>query len=498
MSAHAFRFAGASALALALALPASIFAVTPACAADAADTAVAAAADADAGVATTAVADGFLLAAEGPGRGSDAVAHRSDTPAAPDAPSQRWAFHVQSTFFDQYHPAFHSPYRGAESLDPGARGNETYDGTLYAGVSLWKGMELWANPELDQGFGLSNTFGVAGFPSGEAYKVGYNHLYYRLQRLFIRQTIDLDGERQVVDPDLNQLGGSHTANKIVITAGKISVPDIFDGNSYAHDPRNDFLNWSILETGSFDYAADAWGYTPGVAVEWYQGPWVLRSGFMDMSTVPNSTRYDPKYDQFQFIEELERDWSVKGRSGKVRVTAFDSRGRMASYKDAIAYAEATGGPPQLAPVRRYANRPGVSVSFEQQLTDNLGAFVRTGTNDGSKEAFEFTDINRTLAAGLSLSGAAWGRKDDVVGLAGVVNVLSRDGQRYLNDGGLGILVGDGTLPHPADEKDLEAYYKLRLTKALAVSADYQLSVDPAYNKDRGPVSIFGARLHVAM
>jgi high affinity Mn2+ porin len=482
--------AGASAAALAL-CAASVFAGAPARAADAPDAAIA----------TTAAAgaDGAIAGpADAQERGSDSVAHQSDTPAAPDTPTQVWALHAQSTATEQYHPAFASPYRGPESLDPGARGSETVDATLYAGVSLWRGMELWANPELDQGFGLSNTYGIAGFPSGEAYKVGSNHFYYRLQRLFVRQTIDLGGERQVVDPDQNQLGGSHAANKIVITAGKISVPDIFDGNSYAHDPRNDFLNWSIIETGSFDYAADAWGYTPGVAVEWYQGSWALRSGFMDMSTEPNSTRYDPKFDQFQFIEEVERDWSIKGRGGKLRVTAFDSRGRMASYKDAIAYGEASGGLPELAPVRRYANRPGLSASFEQQLTDNLGAFVRAGTNDGSKEAFEFTDINRTLAAGLSLSGASWGRKDDVVGLAGVVNVLSHDGQRYLADGGLGILVGDGVLPHPSDEKDLETYYKLSLSKALAVSADYQLSVDPGYNRDRGPVSIFGARLHVAM
>jgi high affinity Mn2+ porin len=419
-------------------------------------------------------------------------------PAAAEAPSQSWALHAQSTVVEQYHPAFRSPYRGSESLDPGARGQETVDATLYAGVSLWKGMELWANPELDQGFGLSNTLGLAGFSSGEAYKVGRNHLYYRLQRLFIRQTIDLGGERQVVDPDLNQLGGSHDANRIVITVGKISVADIFDANSYAHDPRSDFLNWSIIETGSFDYAADAWGYTPGAVVEWYQGSWVLRSAVMDMSTVPNSTRYDPKFDQLQFIEEVERDWSLRGRSGKLRVTGFVSRGRMASYKDAIAYGEATGGPPQLAPVRRYASRPGVAASFEQQLTSNLGAFVRAGWSDGRKEAFEFTDIDRTVAAGLSLAGANWGRKDDVVGLAGVVNVLSRDGERFLGAGGLGILVGDGVLPHPSAEKDLEAYYKLRLTKALALTADYQLSVDPAYNRDRGPVSIFGARLHVQM
>jgi hypothetical protein len=49
---------------------------------------------------------------------------------------------------------------------------------------------LWVNPEIDQGFGLSNTLGLAGFPSGEAYKVGADDPYMRLPRFFIRQTID--------------------------------------------------------------------------------------------------------------------------------------------------------------------------------------------------------------------------------------------------------------------------------------------------------------------
>src|SRR5260221_14580474 len=86
--------------------------------------------------------------------------------------SESWAVHGQITHLWQYHPGFRSPYRGANSLDPGSRGNETFDATLYAGARVWSGFELWINPEIDQGFGLSNTFGVAGFPSGEAYKFG--------------------------------------------------------------------------------------------------------------------------------------------------------------------------------------------------------------------------------------------------------------------------------------------------------------------------------------
>ena len=176
--------------------------------------------------------------------------------------------------------------------------------TLYAGVRLWQGAEVWFNPEIDQGFGLSGTLGVAGFPSGEAYKVGASVPYARLQRYFFRQTIDLGGEVQKVEPGPNQFTGQQTADRLVITAGKFSVVDIFDVNKYAHDPRVDFMNWSVIDTATFDYAADAWGYTYGAAVEWYKGNWTLRGGLFDLSIVPNSTQLDPQFQQFQWVGEI--------------------------------------------------------------------------------------------------------------------------------------------------------------------------------------------------
>ena len=100
-------------------------------------------------------------------------------------------FHGQTTFTWQGYPAFRSPYEGSNSLPGSGEGRETWDATLYAGVRLWQGAELWLNPEIDQGFGIGNTLGVAGFTSGEAYKVGFAYPYTRLQRAFIRQTIDL-------------------------------------------------------------------------------------------------------------------------------------------------------------------------------------------------------------------------------------------------------------------------------------------------------------------
>src|SRR5215471_1481423 len=131
--------------------------------------------------------------------------------AAEDAP-ETWAVHAQSTFVVQYHPAFKAPYSGQNSLDPGSRGNETLDATLYAGFKPWRGAEIWINPEIDQGFGLSGTLGVAGYPSGEAYKVGSAPPYFRLQRLFFRQTFNLGGGSENIEPVANQNDGTPTEN----------------------------------------------------------------------------------------------------------------------------------------------------------------------------------------------------------------------------------------------------------------------------------------------
>ena len=418
-------------------------------------------------------------------------------PARAWCADEPYALHAQATFVDQAALAFRSPYQGANSLDPRGVMRETADVTLYAGVRPWAGAELWIDPEIDQGFGLSDTLGVAGFPSGEAYKVGRRDPYLRLQRAYVRQTIDLGGEGETADPDLMTLGATHTADRLVLTVGKLSVGDIFDTNRYAHDPRGDFMNWSVIDAGSFDYAADAWGYSYGAAAEWREGPWTLRLGLFDMSRDPNGEILDDSFRQMQGEAEVERRYALFGQAGAVRITAFDSRARLGDFADAIRQAQRLGGVPDLTAVRRYRGHAGISLDLEQAAGQDLGLFFRAGMADGHQQSYEFTDIDQTVSLGAALTGRRWGRTDDVVGVAGAVNAVSHDFEAYLAAGGLGILIGDGRLPHPGPEGIVEAYYSLAAAKGLHVSFDYQRVEHPAYNRDRGPVSILGLRLHAA-
>jgi len=406
--------------------------------------------------------------------------------------SSPYAVHGQLTYTEQESDRFNAPYGGPNSLSPD-QGRETFDATLYLGRTLGTHGEAWINLEVDQGFGLDNTLGLAGFSSGEAYKVGNKTPYLRLPRAFVRETWNLGGDTAAVEASANQFATRPSQQRWVLTVGKFGVPDVFDTSRYAHDPRADFLNWTAVDAGTFDYAADAWGFTVGAALERYAGPWAVRLGLFDLSTIPNNAHLTPAGHQFQAILELEHRHTWADRDGKWLVTAYDSRGRMGLLSDALALAG--GAPPDVARVRAFRSRTGVSVLAEQALTDDLGVFARLGDASGNVEVYEFTDVDRSLSLGASIKGARWGRSADTVGLAMLQNRISSVRQAYLAAGGLGILVGDGRLPHAGPEEIVEAYYAFALGSAVTITADLQSVRNPAYNADRGPVTIGALRLH---
>ncbi len=408
-----------------------------------------------------------------------------------------YAYHGQSTFTEQFSPGFPSRFQGQQSLSSAPDGRETFDVTGYFGIRPWSGAEIWFNPEVDQGFGLGDTFGIAGFPSGEAYKAGATDPYFLIQRLFLRQTIDLGGETEKLDAGQNQLRDVETANRFVLTAGKFGITDVFDTNTYAHDPRNDFLNWSVIDNASFDYAANSWGFSYGAATELYLDRFAFRLGAFNLPNVPNGMNIDPRIlGQFQIIMELEERHALWHQPGKLKFLYWLDRGELGSYDDAIAEGLATGTAPATGNVRSYKSKDGVELNLEQQIMTDVGFFARAGVSQGSLEEDAFTDVNKSVSAGLSAQGTRWHRADDTVGAAFVVNEISHAGKNYLAAGGLGGIIGDGALPNAGPEQIFETYYDYSLRKGIALSADYQIVNHPAYNVERGPVNILALRLHV--
>jgi high affinity Mn2+ porin len=417
------------------------------------------------------------------------------------------SLHGQSTFVWQAYPSIKSPFQGTNSLPSAGNGKETFDATLFAGLRLWQGGEMWFNPEIDQGHGLADTHGVAGFPSGESYKLGADYPYARVQRYFLRQVIDLGGDSLKIDEDVNQFAESVTTNRVVLWVGKFSIVDVFDTNKYANNPKTDFLNWTLINAGTLDYAGDGWGYTYGAAAEWYQGIFTVRGGVFDLSVTPagganNAAAYglDETFSQQQYVAELEERHQLWNQPGKLKVTAFLSHGRAGSFADSLALSgpgQPFAGDPSgaLAATRVYRDRTGVSLNLEQQITETIGLFARAGWADGDIEPWDFTDVDRTVSGGFSFNGKTWGRSNDTIGLAGVLNGLAPNHRAYFAAGGLGILIGDGALPSYGLEQIVETYYSFAITDTTKVTFDYQFVGNPAYNAERGPVNVFAGRFH---
>lgn len=403
-----------------------------------------------------------------------------------------WNWHFQNTDIVQYHPGFRAAYSGPGSLHQFEEINETVSIDLYFGLRLWRGAEAHVDGLMWQGFGLSSTRGIEGFPNGEAFRLGTALPNLNLARAFVRQTFGLGGDQEAVEDDPLYLSGKRDISRVTLTVGRMSIKDIFDNNAYANDARTQFMNWALMANEAWDYPADSLGYMTGAAVELNQPAWAARYGFFQMPRVSNGVALDGRFlEAWGMAGELERRFAVSGHPGAVRFLVFLNRAHMGSYRLAI---ESPARPADIESTRAYRYKYGFGLNAEQEICANVGVFSRLGWSDGQTEGWTFADVDRTATVGVSIKGAYWGRADDTFAIAGVLNGISKVHQDFLAAGGVGILAGDGALSYDS-EKVLESYYDIALCKQAHVTLDVQFISDPAFNRDRGPVSVFGGRLH---
>ena len=411
--------------------------------------------------------------------------------------SESFSLHVQATYITQKKPAFDAAYSGPVSLDPEAAHGYSFTSTLFLGASLWKGGEAYANLEGVQGLPFSNLTGLGGLSNGELQKTSGTSLRWYRARAYVRQTIGFGGGEEKIEADKNQLAATVDKRRLVVTAGNLAVMDLFDNNKFAHDPRTDFLNWAIITSGAYDFAADSRGYSWGFAAEWFDDGWAIRAGRFAQPKESNGLPLDFRLfrhygDQVEYEKALDL---IAGREGKVRVLLFRNVAIMGRFREALDAARQTGGIPDVSAVRRLTSKYGAALNVEQQLTEDLGAFLRASGNNGEAETYAFAEIDRSLALGVVIAGKSWGRADDEIGLALVRNTLSGAHREYLAAGGHGFFVGDGRINY-SPELIGEAYYSAALIKGLWVTLNAQRIRNPAYNADRGPVSFYAARFHL--
>ena len=413
-----------------------------------------------------------------------------------------WSYHFQFTGIGQGHGHFHSPYAGRNSLKDSSERAYSVTTTLFLGRKLWKGASLYVNPEMAGGKGVSNALGIAGFTNGETFRIGNPEPVVYIGRIFLRQHISLDREHfEEVEDDINHIREKVSVSRITINAGKFGVADFFDNNLLSHDPRSDFMNWALMNNGAYDFAANTRGYTYGLVVEYVIPGWTFRAGTALEPTYANGPDLDWHYSKTNGETiEVEKRFALHDHKGTLRLLSFLNTTKAPDYNQVV-QSKLNGTDTSMDVIygKGYGGKKtGLGISADQEISRSVRAFFRYGWNDGKTATWAFAEIDNSLSGGLRIYGIGWNRPEDNIGLALLTNGISGGHRNFLNNGGYGFMIGDGKLPNYGREASAELFYQLKLLSTVFVTLDYQYVAHPAYNKDRGPVSLLAARVHIQL
>ena len=406
----------------------------------------------------------------------------------------------QANFISQWHPTFHSPYQGTNSLTPEAEGATSRVLTLFTGLRVSHLTEFLCDVQETGGSGLSNALGVAGFFNLDVVRNPTLSKAPYVARLMFHQIIPLGSKKVASERNPLSLFSELPERRLELRFGKMSLVDFFDLNMYGTDSSFQFMNWTVDNNGAWDYAADTRGFTYAALLEFHDRNYAVRFAEALMPKVANGIHLEADLSLARSENvELELHGRVVGKErGTVRLLSYVNHANMGNYRQQVNEWLAN----HATPVPEITNHPlqttvkyGFATSFEQPLKNWIGVFGRWGWNEGQYESFAYTETDQTWQFGVGGTGARWGRRFDRMGFAFVTNGISRDHARYLGFGGLGFLLGDGKLNY-GRENIIESYYTLHLWKGVYPSFDLQYMTNPGYNRDRGPVIVPSIRFHV--
>jgi high affinity Mn2+ porin len=436
---------------------------------------------------------------------------------AKDGDDERWNAFGQATYIANKHDAFRAAYTNLNgspnSLLPDRERSWSATATAYLGARPWQGGEIFFVPEMIAQVAFSDLHGLGGsVQNGELEKTGFSTPIFYRSRLFLRQSWNLGGETTKLDSAPMQLAKTVSSRRLVLTAGNLAVIDMFDRNAFAGDIRQQFLSMNFATYAAYDFGADARGYSWGVAGEYYHDDWAIRAGRFLVPRLPNQLQLDHQFMKHYADQvELEHQHRLFDRPGKVQLLGYRNVAVMGRWDDAINaraadpaktaanctefnYGSANATAPDLCYVRGRHAKVGIGVSIEQSLTDDLGLNLRAMRSDGHTEVDAFESADSSVALAALLRGTRWKRTQDSIGVGVAQNGISSAHASYLGLGGVDAFIGDGAINYKP-ERAFELFYNAALTKFFWLTLDFQRVANPAYNADRGPVTIYGFRLH---
>jgi len=435
--------------------------------------------------------------------------------------NEQWNAYGQVTYITVLKAPWSAPYTNlngsVNSLSTDFERSYAATISLFFGIRLWHGAEAYFAPEAIAERALSNLKGLGGVTEiFELQKTGSETPIPYRARLFYRQTFDLGGKDQLVDSNPLQLGHRTKSRRIVLTLGNYSMIDIFDKNNVTWDPRQTFFNEAFMAHSSYDFPAEARGFTYAASGELYWDDWALRFGRGAPPQRPNEHSLDFRFWEYYGDSlEIEHDHQIKGLPGAVRLLGYRNQIYSGAFADAIAayqadpnknagscpvgsynYGSANFTAPDLCWVRKQNVKMGVGINAEQFVAKDVGVFAKFMYADGQTEVDAYDSADGDFSVGAVAKGTLWHRPFDVAGLGFQMSWISSIHAKYLSMGGVDGFIGDGALNHQGIEGLVEGFYSFNLFKAIWLAADFQVVWNPAYNADRpGPIFLPGVKAH---
>ena len=412
---------------------------------------------------------------------------------------RKFSYHFQTTVISQGTNRFKSPYVGDNSFLPTEPTRSSITATAFLAYKPARNTYIVFNPEIAGGRGLSATTGMAGFPNGEIYRIGDPKLQPFIARLYIEKRFPLSNIKAKVWDEANQIQEKANEAYFSVLVGKFSITDFFDDLPTSNDPRTQYLNWALMGSGAWDYPANTRGYTMGAVFQYIQKTWALKAAITTVPTEANgpTLQFKPGKAMGTVIEYSHETIfnNLKGGKTSLHAGIFYNNARMGNYNQSIKNAGSTI--PDITDSRKYGRvKAGIYAGLNTDYS-HIHHFLNASWSDGKNETWAFTEIDRSITAGIQFDGYYWKRNNDKFAIAFIANGLSEPHRKYLAAGGIGFMVGDGKLNY-APEQIFEAYYFFQVYKGISLTPDYQFAINPAYNKDRGPANIYAIRLHIEL
>ena len=431
-------------------------------------------------------------------RAADTASTEPPVTMFPHSQTARWWISGQDNIINQWHPSFHSPYSGPNSLHSHSDYAISNVSTLFTGLELTPTTEIFMHFEEASGDGFSEALGLAGFTNLDVVRNPSLSKAPYIARGIIRQIIPLSDQKVEEERNPWYLATEVPVRRLELRFGKMGTNDFFDVNEAGSDSHYQFMNWTADNAGTFDYAADTRGYTVALLAEYHDRDWAFRFAEALMPQVANGIDLVWNLRKAHAENyEFELHPKIGGqRATTIRLLSFVNHANMGLYRDAINnfLQGKTKTPDITAHSERTTIKYGFGLNLLHQVNPRLRLFGRFGWNEGQHESFAYTEVDQTVELGADHAGDGWKRKLDKVGVVFISNAIKSDHQRYLELGGLGFLLGDGNLNYGRETIE-EGYYNAHLWRGLFVAFDLEHINNPGYNRDRGPVLAPSLRIH---